>query len=60
MVSYFAVLFSHEMSWMRSGIELSQFLRFFPTYFSDLLIIVLDIMPFQMKLFFSRKSFFFF
>ena len=26
------VLFSHEMSLMRSGTELSQFLRAFPTY----------------------------
>ena len=32
-VLFCAVLFSHEMSWMRSGIELSQFLRIFlPTY----------------------------
>ena len=28
-VLFCAVLFSHEMSWMRSGIELSQFLRNF-------------------------------
>ena len=34
-------------------------LAIFPTYFCDLLIIVLDIMPFQIKLFFSRKRFFF-
>ena len=25
--------FSHEMSWMRSGTELNQFMRIFPTYF---------------------------
>ena len=30
---FFVLLFSHEMSWMRSGTELSQFLRGFPTYF---------------------------
>ena len=29
MVSYFVLSFSHEMSWMRSGTELSQFLRLF-------------------------------
>ena len=28
-VLFCAVLFSHEMSWMRSGTELSQFLRIF-------------------------------
>ena len=28
-----AVPFPHEMFWMRSGTELSQFLRIFPTYF---------------------------
>ena len=33
-VLFCAVLFSHEVSWMRSGIELSQFLRIFlPTLF---------------------------
>ena len=32
-VLFCAVLFSHEMSWMRSGTELSQFLRIFATYF---------------------------
>ena len=30
-----AVLFYHEMSWMKSETELSQFLRMFPTYFSS-------------------------
>ena len=29
MVSYFVLSFSHETSWMRSGAELSQFLRIF-------------------------------
>ena len=29
MVSYFVLSFSHEMSWMRSGTELSQLLRIF-------------------------------
>ena len=29
LVSYFVLSFSREMSWMRSGIELSQFLRIF-------------------------------
>ena len=29
MVSYFVLPFSHEMSWIRSGTELSQFLRIF-------------------------------
>ena len=29
MVSYFVLFFSHEMSWVRSGTELSQFLRLF-------------------------------
>ena len=28
-VLFCAVLYSHEMSWMRSGTELSQFLRIF-------------------------------
>ena len=28
-VSYFVLSFSHDMSWMRSGTELSQFLGFF-------------------------------
>ena len=33
MVSYFVLSCSHEMSWMRSGTELSQFLRIFlPTF----------------------------
>ena len=33
-VMFCAVLLPHEMSWMRSGIELSQFLRIFlPTFF---------------------------
>ena len=27
MMSYFVLSFSHEMSWMRSGTELSRFLR---------------------------------
>ena len=27
MVSYFALSFSHELSWKRSGTELSQFLK---------------------------------
>ena len=31
-MSYFLLSFSHEMSWMRSRTELSQFLRMFPTY----------------------------
>ena len=31
-VLFCAVLFPQEMSWMRSGTELSQFLRIFPTY----------------------------
>ena len=32
-VLFCAVLFSYEMSWMRSGIEMSQFLRIFlPTF----------------------------
>ena len=31
-VLFCAVLFPHEMSWMRSGTDLSQFLNFFPTY----------------------------
>ena len=35
MVSFYAVLFSHEMSSMRSGTKLSQFLRvFLPTLLS--------------------------
>ena len=29
MVSYFVLSYSHEMSWMRSGTKLSQFLRIF-------------------------------
>ena len=34
-VLFCAVFFSHEMSWIRSGIELSQFLRIFlPTFAS--------------------------
>ena len=33
MVSYFVLPFSHELSWMRSGTELNQFLRIFlPTF----------------------------
>ena len=28
-VLVYAILFSHEMSWMRSGTELNQFLRIF-------------------------------
>ena len=32
-VSFCAVFFSHEMSWMKSGTELSRFLRIFPIYF---------------------------
>ena len=33
MVSYFVPSFPHEMSWVRYGIELSQFLRIFlPTF----------------------------
>ena len=32
-VLFCAVLFSHEMSWMRPGTELSQFMRIFlPTF----------------------------
>ena len=31
-VLFCAVPFPHEMSWMRSGTDLSQFLKFFPTY----------------------------
>ena len=31
-VLFSAVLFFHEIYWMRSGTELSQFLRIFPTY----------------------------
>ena len=31
-VLFCAVLFPHKMSWMRSGTELSQFLKIFPTY----------------------------
>ena len=35
MMSYFVLSFSHEMSWMRSGTEFSQFLRLFlPTSFN--------------------------
>ena len=35
MVSYFVLFFFHEMSWMRPGTELSQFLRMFlPTFTS--------------------------
>ena len=38
MVSYFVLsLFPHEMSWMRSGTILSQFLRIVPTFSSRLL-----------------------
>ena len=34
MVSYCAVFFSHKVSWMRYGIELSQYLGFFlPTLY---------------------------
>ena len=33
MLSYFVLSFCHEMAWMRSGIELSQFLRTFPPTF---------------------------
>ena len=33
-VLFYAVIFPFEMSWMRSGNELSQFLRSFPTYSS--------------------------
>ena len=29
MVCYFVLLYSHEMSWMRSGTELNQFMRIF-------------------------------
>ena len=33
MASFCTVFFSHEMSWMRSGTELSQYLRvFLPTH----------------------------
>ena len=33
LVVYFMLSFSHEMSWMRSGTELSQFLKvFLPTF----------------------------
>ena len=47
-VLFYAVLFSHDMSWIRSGTELSQFLRIFPIYFLDvvcgyLLFFLLDI-----------------
>ena len=31
-VSCFVLSFSHEMSWMRYGIELSRFLRIFSNY----------------------------
>ena len=31
-VLFCAVFFPHEMSWVRSGTELSQFLKNFPTY----------------------------
>ena len=43
-VSFLCCPFSHEMSWMRSGTELSQFLRNFPTYSNKMVLnIVLDI-----------------
>ena len=32
MVCYFVLSFSHKMSWMRSGTDLSPFLRIFSTY----------------------------
>ena len=36
-ISFCSVLFpSHEMSWVRSGTELSPFLRIFPTYLRKL------------------------
>ena len=41
MASFCAVLFPHEMSWMRSGTELSQFLR----VFLSTLIFVLSFFP---------------
>ena len=37
MVSYFVLSFSHEMSWVRSGTELSQHLRVFLPTLTNLL-----------------------
>ena len=34
-VLFCAVLYSHKMYWMRSGTELSQLLKIFPTYSVD-------------------------
>ena len=36
-VLFCAVLFSHEMSWIRSGTELGQYLRFYRLLFSNAL-----------------------
>ena len=44
----FCAVFFHEMSWMRSGTELSQFLRIFlPTFF---IVVNLTVDPFAVVL----------
>ena len=44
-VLFCAVFFSHEMSWMRSGTELSKFLRLFLPTLDKLLPLVLFLVP---------------
>ena len=43
MVSYLCCPFPHEKSWMRSGTELSQFLRIFLPALTNIIIMKLDV-----------------